>query len=304
MLQVAIKVDVDSWIGLKEGVPRLLALFRHFAVPASFFIAFGPDNSGKALRRIFKRGFLHKMWRTNAVRIYGVKTLLCGTLLPSPIIGDMAPELLRTVLDDGHELGIHGYDHVLWQDRLQGLGEAGITNEIERAIASYVKTLKISPQSFAAPGWQATDASLAVQDRQGFLYCSDTRGVFPFLPRMQGQTFQTLQIPTTLPTLDEVLGLDGMQGEQVNDVFLSQLRSDRLNVHTIHAEVEGRTQLDLFASLLKHLEVQGVAYVKLCDVAKALLHQGPDDLPRAAIQPRPIPGRAGEVACQVVDERR
>lgn len=303
MLQVAIKVDVDTWIGMKEGVPRLLALFRHFAVPASFFIAFGPDNSGKALRRIFKRGFLHKMWRTNAVRIYGVKTLLCGTLLPSPIIGDMAPELLRAVLDDGHELGIHGYDHVLWQDRLQGLGEAGITNEIERAIASYVKTLKISPQSFAAPGWQATDASLAVQDRQGFLYCSDTRGVFPFLPRMQGQTFQTLQIPTTLPTLDEVLGLDGMQGEQVNDVFLSQLRSDRLNVHTIHAEVEGRTQLDLFASLLKHLEVQGVAYVKLCDVAKALLHQGPDDLPRAAIQPRPIPGRAGEVACQVVDER-
>lgn len=304
MLQVAIKVDVDTWIGMKEGVPRLLALFRHFAVPASFFIAFGPDNSGKALRRIFKRGFLHKMWRTNAVRIYGVKTLLCGTLLPSPIIGDMAPELLRAVLDDGHELGIHGYDHVLWQDRLQGLGEAGITNEIERAIASYVKTLKISPQSFAAPGWQATDASLAVQDRQGFLYCSDTRGVFPFLPRMHGQTFQTLQIPTTLPTLDEVLGLDGMQGEQVNDVFLSQLRSDRLNVHTIHAEVEGRTQLDLFASLLKHLEVQGVAYVKLCDVAKALLHQGPDDLPRAAIQPRPIPGRAGEVACQVVDERR
>lgn len=304
MLQVAIKVDVDTWIGLKEGVPRLLALFRHFAVPASFFIAFGPDNSGKALRRTFKRGFLHKMWRTNAVRIYGVKTLLCGTLLPSPIIGDMAPELLRAVLDDGHELGIHGYDHVLWQDRLQGLGEAGITNEIERAIASYVKTLKISPQSFAAPGWQATDASLAVQDRQGFLYCSDTRGVFPFLPRMHGQTFQTLQIPTTLPTLDEVLGLDGMQGEQVNDVFLSQLRSDRLNVHTIHAEVEGRTQLDLFASLLKHLEVQGVAYVKLCDVAKALLHQGPDDLPRAAIQPRPIPGRAGEVACQVVDERR
>jgi hypothetical protein len=120
---------------------------------------------------------------------------------------------------------------------------------------------------------------------------------------MQGQTYLTLQIPTTLPTLDEVLGLDGMQGERVNDFFLSQLRSDRLNVHTIHAEVEGRAQLDLFASLLQHLEVQGVAYVKLCDVAKALLHQGPDDLPRAAIQLRPIPGRAGEVACQVVDGR-
>jgi peptidoglycan/xylan/chitin deacetylase (PgdA/CDA1 family) len=303
VLQVAMKVDVDTWIGLKEGVPRLLALFRQFTVPASFFIAFGPDNSGKAIRRIFKPGFLHKMWRTNALRLYGVKTLLCGTLLPSPIIGEMAPELLQAVVDDGHELGIHGYDHVLWQDRLQGLGEADIANEIERAIASYVKTLKMAPQSFAAPGWQATPTSLAVQDRQRFRYCSDTRGEFPFLPRMHGQTYETLQIPTTLPTLDEVLGLDRMRGERVNAVFLSQLRSDRLNVHTIHAEVEGRSHLDLFASLLRHLEVQGVTYVQLCDVAVALVHQGLDLLPRAAIQPRAIPGRAGEVACQVVDER-
>ena len=303
MLQVAIKVDVDTWVGLKEGVPRLLALFQRYAVPASFFVAFGPDNSGKAVRRIFKPGFLHKMWRTNAVRLYGVKTLLRGTLLPPLIIGDMAPELLQAVVDDGHELGIHGYDHVLWQDRLQGLGEAGVTDEIERAIASYVKILKIPPQGFAAPGWQATDASLAVQDRQGFLYCSDTRGAFPFLPMTRGQTYRTLQIPTTLPTLDEVLGSDGMQGERVNSFFLSQLRPDRLNVHTIHAEVEGRAQLDLFASLLKHLEVRGVAYVKLCDVAKALLYQGPGDLPRAAVQHRPIPGRAGEVACQVADEQ-
>jgi hypothetical protein len=38
-------------------------------------------------------------------------------------------------------------------------------------------------------------------------------------------------------------------------------------------------------------------------VAKALLHQGPDLIPRSSIQLRPIPGRAGEVACQVVDDR-
>jgi undecaprenyl phosphate-alpha-L-ara4FN deformylase len=301
--QVALKVDVDTWIGLKEGVPRLLALFRQHAVPASFFIAFGPDNSGKALRRIFKPGFLRKMWRTNAVRLYGVKTLLRGTLLPAPIIGAMAPDLLQAVLDDGHELGIHGYDHVLWQDRLQCLGEAGIAGEIERAVASYVKTLKIPPQGFAAPGWQVTDASLAVQDRHGFLYCSDTRGAFPFLPMAQGRAYRTLQIPTTLPTLDEVLGLDDMQADRVNGAFLSQLRPDRLNVHTIHAEVEGRAHLDLLASLLGHLAVRGVTYVKLRDVARALLHQGSDRLPGAAIRLRPVPGRAGRVACQVVDER-
>jgi undecaprenyl phosphate-alpha-L-ara4FN deformylase len=303
VLQCAIKVDVDTAIGLKEGVPHLLALFRRHAVPASFFIAFGPDNSGKAIRRLFKRGFLHKMWRTNPLRIYGLRTLLSGTLLPPPIIGELAPERLQEVVDEGHELGLHGYDHVLWQDRLARLGEATIASEIQRAVAAYVKALKASPQSFAAPGWQANRASLAAQDRQGFLYCSDTRGAFPFMPTVHGQAYQTLQIPTTLPTLDELLGLDGLRGNRVNDRFLAQLRPDRLNVHTIHAEVEGRAQLDLFASLIRRLEGQGVVYVKLCDVAKTLLHQGLDTIPRSSIQPRPIPGRAGEVACQVVDDR-
>jgi len=50
MLRLAIKVDVDTWIGLQEGVSNLLALLRRYAVPASFFVAFGPDNSG--LRRL------------------------------------------------------------------------------------------------------------------------------------------------------------------------------------------------------------------------------------------------------------
>ena len=302
MPQLAIKVDVDTWVGLQEGVVNLLALFRRHAVPASFFVAFGPDNSGKAVRRIFKRGFLHKMWRTNPLRIYGLRTLLCGTFLPPPVIGEKAPQLLAEVVAEGHELGVHGYDHVGWQDRLDRMGEVAIAGEIARAIDGYTRALQASPQSFAAPGWQVNRQSLAIQDRQGFLYCSDTRGQFPFLPTMQGQAYETLQIPTTLPTLDEILGLNGRHGEHLNDFFLSRLRHDRLNVHTIHAEVEGRAQLGLFESLLRRLAAQGVEYVQLRQVAHTLLAQGQDRIPRSPVRLRPILGRAGEVACQVVDE--
>jgi undecaprenyl phosphate-alpha-L-ara4FN deformylase len=299
--RLAIKVDVDTWIGLQEGVANLLAVFRRHGVPASFFVAVGPDNSGKAIRRIFRRGFLHKMWRTNPLRIYGVRTLLCGTFLPPPVIGRKAPQMLAAVVDAGHELGIHGYDHVGWHDGLHRMGEAAIAGEIEAAIATYTQALQTAPHSFAAPGWQVTCASLAVQDRQEFLYCSDTRGQYPFLPLMQGRAYRTLQIPTTLPTLDEILGLDGRRGEAVNDLLLSQLRDDRLNVHTIHAEVEGRAQLALFESLLRRLQGRGVQYVQLRDVARDVLQRGSENIPRASIRPRPILGRAGNVACQVVD---
>jgi undecaprenyl phosphate-alpha-L-ara4FN deformylase len=302
VIALAIKVDVDTCIGLQEGVPNLLALFRRFSVPASFFIAFGPDNSGKAIRRVFTRGFLQKMWRTNPVRIYGLRTLLCGTFLPPPVIGHAAPERLEQVVAEGYELGIHGYDHVLWQDRLDRLGEVAIARELEAAITAYERVLKCSPTSAAAPGWQVNTISLAIQDRQRFLYCSDTRGRFPFIPTCQGQVYQTLQIPTTLPTLDEILGRDGLHGDTINDLLLSQLRREHLNVHTVHAEVEGRVQLPLFEALLRRLEAQGVEYVKLGEVANALLSHGREQIPRCPVRRQSMPGRAGQVACQVVDE--
>jgi undecaprenyl phosphate-alpha-L-ara4FN deformylase len=302
MLQLAIKVDVDTCIGLREGVPHLLALFRRHAIAASFFVAFGPDNSGKAIRRIFKRGFLSKMWRTNPLRIYGLKTLLCGTVLPPPLIGQTAPELLERIVAEGHELGIHGYDHVRWQDHLDRLDAVEVAHELERAMALYARVLGRPPRSAAAPGWQVNGTSLAVQDRLPLRYCSDTRGRYPFLPIWQGQAFQTLQIPSTLPTLDEILGLDGRRGEAINEHLLAQLRRDRLNVHTIHAEVEGRAQLPLFAALLQRLDAQGVRYVKLCDVAEAVLSRERARIPRSSIQRRSIPGRAGTVACQIVDD--
>jgi undecaprenyl phosphate-alpha-L-ara4FN deformylase len=302
VLQLALKVDVDTLIGLQEGVPNLLAFFRHLSIPASFFVAFGPDNSGKAIRRIFKRGFLRKMWRTNPLRIYGLKTLLRGTFLPPPVIGQMAPDVLARVVAEGHELGIHGYDHVLWQDRLDRLGEPAIARELAQAITLYERAVNCPPSSIAAPGWQVNGASLALQDRHRFLYCSDTRGAFPFFPTLHGCTYATLQIPTTLPTLDEVLGRDGMRGDRVNDFLGARMRHDRLNVHTIHAEVEGRGQLPLFTDLITRLEARGVEYVKLCEVAHALLSRGRENIPDASIERRPIPGRAGEVTCQVVDE--
>src|SRR5438093_13580498 len=107
-MQFAVKVDVDTRIGLREGVPRLLELLRRYDVRGRFFVSFGPDHSGRAIRRIWRQSFLLKMLRTNPLRLYGLKTLLSGTLLPSAPIGTENPDLLRAIIADGHELGIHG----------------------------------------------------------------------------------------------------------------------------------------------------------------------------------------------------
>jgi peptidoglycan/xylan/chitin deacetylase (PgdA/CDA1 family) len=233
------------------------------------------------------------MWRTNPLRLYGLRTLLSGTLLPSPRVGEGAPDLLRVILAEGHELGIHGYDHVRWQDWVEKMAEKDIETELIQTVAAYKRILNVRPVSSAAPGWRCTASSLAVQDRLGLLYASDVRGSFPFLPVCNGQNLKTLQIPTTLPTLDELIGGQ----EDINSFLISSLR-EGLNVHTVHAEVEGRPYLSLFEGLLEEVRRREVEIVSLRDVAERILKARLETVPRVAVIRGNLPGRSGWVACQ------
>ena len=114
MKQVVLKVDVDTYLGTLQGVPALLELFARFNVKASFLFSVGPDNTGRAIRRIFRKGFLQKVGRTSVVSHYGLGTLMNGVLKPGPHIGKRASHIMREVVARGHEVGIHCYDHVRW----------------------------------------------------------------------------------------------------------------------------------------------------------------------------------------------
>ena len=54
---LAIKIDVDTDRGTRIGVPNLVALFDEFGVKATFLFSLGPDNTGRAIKRIFRPGF-------------------------------------------------------------------------------------------------------------------------------------------------------------------------------------------------------------------------------------------------------
>lgn len=295
MIQLGLRVDVDTRIGMREGVPRLLDLFRKLGIRASFFVSFGPDHSGRAIRRLWRPSFLLKMLRTNPLRLYGPRTLLYGTLLPSQPIGEAAPELLRSIVAQGHELGIHGYDHVRWQDRLEGMDEAEIEKELGLSVAAYERVIGVRPSSSAAPGWRCTPLSLMVQDRLGFLYASDVRGTRPFFPVEDGVNFKTLQIPTTLPTMDELIG----RVKDIRSTLLSHIH-DGLNVLTVHAEVEGRVYHSLFGSILEEALERKLVIGPLLEVARSTLQGNVNGIPHLPLRRGSVPGRSGWIAQQGV----
>ena len=73
MGSLVLKVDVDTLRGTQEGVPALGKLFGRLGIPATFLFSLGPDNTGRALRRVFRRGFLAKVRRTSVVSNYGLR---------------------------------------------------------------------------------------------------------------------------------------------------------------------------------------------------------------------------------------
>lgn len=290
---VALKVDVDTYAGTRDGVPNLLQDMARFGVQASFYFSMGPDNSGKAIRRIFTRpGFLHKMLRTKAPAAYGIKTMLYGTLLPAPMIAESFPEVLRETEQQGHEVGIHCWDHVRWHDYLPSFSRQLTAMELGKAGAKYEEILRHPAATTAAPGWTVSPDSLEVQDGMGLQYCSDGRGTHPFYPVMEGRRFRTLQIPTTLPTADEIVGENGVTPDNIHEFYLSRLQAG-LNVLTIHAELEGGAIRRSFIRLLERFQSDGVRCIALGEAARAIT-----SAPACELFMGEIPGRAGKVAIQ------
>lgn len=270
-IQVALKIDVDTDRGTREGVPALVADCREHGVPACFLFSLGPDQTGRAITRVFRPGFFSKVSRTSVVQIYGVRTLLNGTLLPAPDIGRRHAGVMRAVADAGFETGIHCWNHYRWQDYVTRLPTDRVREEFAAAREAFRRIFGQEAHTAGAPGWQSCAASRLVYDEAGLLYGSDTRGGVPFFPRIEGRTFRTLEIPTTLPTLDELMGRPEYPDDRIVPHWLSLLHPERLNVLTAHAELEGMGRRALFRSFLRAALDAGVQFIRLDVHARRLL---------------------------------
>jgi hypothetical protein len=165
--------------------------------------------------------------------------------------------------------------------------------ELGRAFSLYEDILGHRAKTSAAPGWTVTANSLEIQDAFRLSYCSDSRGLAPFYPVMNGRRFATLQIPTTWPTMDEILGENGITAENANDHYLTMVKPG-LNVHTIHAELEGKAMAPVFTELLKRLHDREARFITLAEAAADYVESAPDHV----LYMGEIDGRAGKVAIQ------
>jgi undecaprenyl phosphate-alpha-L-ara4FN deformylase len=299
-MRIGLKVDVDTLRGTREGVPRLMALLKELRVDATFYFSVGPDNTGRAMRRVFRKGFAQKVARTSVLKHYGLKTLLYGVLLPGPDIGRTAGAVMRSVHDAGFEVGLHTFDHVRWQDYVATATAEWTRAEFERGLQAFERVFGFLPQSHAAAGWQINVHGLELEQEYGLAYASDTRGGSPFYPVLGEEVSSCPQLPTTLPTFDEVLGVGGVDESTIADaVFRLSVAAadagpaDNLQVFTLHAELEGMLLLDAFESLLLKWRDSGALITRMAKIHELALRR---PLPVRAVVMGEVAGRSGRLA--------
>jgi hypothetical protein len=281
---LGLKIDVDTYIGMKKGVPRLLSILDHFSVKGTFYLSMGPDSSGRALFQLFKNPlFLKKMRRTRAARLYGMRTALFGLFLPSPKITLSFPEIVEQIRSAGHEIEFHAWDHRRWQDELYRQSLEWIENWFERGIQAYRSLLKTEPSSFGAPGWLIDDRVLEIVGKYDFHYLSCTRAKEPFLHKISG----LIELPSDLPCLEEVDLGHGVES------ILQLLREGGIHILPVHAEVEGGIYDKYFIEFLEKVCLMGYQILPLSQIKNVLK---PETLKVRKYRMEWLPGRAAPCA--------
>ncbi len=268
-------------------MPGVLDVLRRAKARATFYVTFGPDASGLALLKLLNPKFALKMLRTKAASTYGWATAFYGTLLPSPLVGAGLPDTLQRIRDDGHEVGLHGWDHRRWQDRLPQYDPERLREEFSKMVDAYRSILGAAPASFAAPAWLLTPQLFDLEQAAGLRFGSDTRGRHPFLPVFDGKQGAVPQYPVTLATLDECLGR--MTAEEFVERSLRDAAAQpEYACFTAHAESEGMAYRGVLEGFLAKL-----------DRPVSPLGETPDgDFPSAPIRLGRVEGRPYDVCLQ------
>lgn len=258
-MRVALRVEVSSLRGLRQGVPNLMRLFSEYQVRASFFFPLGHDYAGRSPL---------KTWR-NRGRL-GWPALAYGTLRSAPSLGSEGKELMAAARANGHEVGLFGLSPLHWARRLARADKAWTRQQCEALWSSFLELGGEAPSALATPDWQANPALLAELSASRYRYSSMTRGKLPYFPVLRGERSLVPEIPTTLPTVAELLRQPGVSVDNIHEYLYAESRHllPAGHVFAASAECEGLAMLGLMENLLVMWKGQDGSVRALGDVLK------------------------------------
>lgn len=295
---IGLRCDVDFGIGLERGVPWLLDLLKRHDLRATFYVTMGPDGFRQHTNRLGSASYRKRIRRMNPlgmINAFGPVYLVRQALGLRGTVGLSHPEVLRRIAGEGHELGVHGFDHYWWAEHVYGADEAALKADMDRALDALRSSTGLDAKAWASPNWRCSGASLNLVDHYGFPYGADTRGREPFVPLLPGYRGRTPQLPISLPCLHEISDYKNTtEPSAIRDEFVSHLHPG-YNVWCIHDYYEGVLRREMFEDVFARVIRDGWTVVPVASLAAGL---DAGTLAQSPVTKARMPGGRGEVSCQ------
>lgn len=243
-MRISLKVDADDFIGIKEGIPALLKLFDQYNIQASFYFSTGYDTSGQKIKSLFRPKILSGQ--------LPLKQKLYGTLLAPPNISKKLKKQVLSCKKAGHEVAIKGFDGTDWLFSAARADIRWTQHALNSAIENFADIFDEKPSSFSANNFQVNNALFELEEKMAFKWAVDTRGKTTYLPHYQGTDGNIIQIPVTLPDIEDLLEQPEINLENVHEYLFveSQKQLPHGHVYNIRAAYEGREWLSILEKMI------------------------------------------------------
>ncbi|MBM5570232.1 MULTISPECIES: hypothetical protein [Deefgea] len=294
MKLIALKIDVDNLSAIELGVPRLNQLLLERECGATFFWSLGCEKNGTFLRparglRRFPGAGLQALKAR-----FGWRSLLRGSFLPSAALKKAALNAMKALQSSSFEHGVRPAQQYQWQQQIANWSPTATAQVLQDDIAQFSRLTGGQPVAFSTKSWQGNRGVYRAEQFAEFEFSSDTRGATPFFPVSNAEVSRCMQLPVTLPMLEEIQPFSGADRVDVILALTSQ-QATFGHVYNVAADFEGVQAIDDFARLLDGWLAQGYQIVSLGEMYRQIKVA---DVAYHEVEYFPCEGRQGLLATQ------
>ncbi len=251
-----LRVDLESDKGIK-AVPKLLDLLKKYYIKASFYIPMGGESNILDLLRY--RGRL-KSAGERKIKVFSLLDKIRMILFPRDFVKSNK-KILKRVLKEGHELGLHGWKHREWT---RGLEKINIRKRIQMAKEKYIKLFGKNPTSFASPGFNTNNGVIAMLEKQGIRYVSDFEGKEPKYYGKIKNIPITILGENKMPFIEYWIG-KRKTDKEILEIFKEDIKDKKLILFYIHGLFEARFKLGLLEEVFKFIKNKKLKNKRIID---------------------------------------
>jgi peptidoglycan-N-acetylglucosamine deacetylase len=179
------------------------------------------------------------------------------------------PAMCEAILKDGHEIGHHGFHHLMPMP-----GDPMVVEEVERGLEVLKRRLGVVPLGYRAPSGESCEELRVLLKEKGLLYSSSWRDdVRPYRHLLDDGRPGLIELPVTMTYDDWLYGLSQrysprpmFPAEHVLSIWQDELAETRdwggMVTTVLHPQCSGRPmRLRLLRNFLRHTREYGDVWI-------------------------------------------